>query len=420
MTRTPPAFARLAARMRASRTALLGLTGAMMVGIGAVAFAQIAGGDRGIAPINASADFAVGDVRIDVTGKTAFEARANGWREAQRLGWAKLYAKTHAGSKGPKLSDSVLDGIVSAIVVEHEQIGPNRYIARLGVLFDRARAGQVLGVSGRVRRSPPLLVIPVTWVGNMPQAFEMRSPWQRAWARYRTGDSAIDYVRTAGTGVDTLLLTASQTERRNRHWWRAILDQYGAADVLVPSARLEFAWPGGPVTGHFAARYGPDRELLGSFRIKARSAAAIPAMMARAVARIDGIYTDALAAGLLRPDPSLIIEEPVDEDEIPEIEETEDAVSDDPVVDNDDALPPAAVSSVAVQFDTPDAATVSAIEAAVGGASGVISAQTSSLALGGTSVMRVTYRGDLASLRASLQARGFTVQEGGGTLRISR
>jgi len=407
--------------MRGRRTALLGLAGMLMVGGGAVAVAQIAGGDRGIAPINASADFAVGDVRVDATGKNAFEARDNGWREAQRLGWAKLYAKTHAGAKGPALSDSVLDGIVSAIVVEQEQIGPNRYIARLGVLFDRARAGQVLGVSGRIRRSPPLLVIPVTWVGNMPQAFEMRSPWQRAWARYRTGNSAIDYVRTAGTGVDTLLLTASQTERRNRHWWRAILDQYGAADVLVPSARLEFAWPGGPVTGHFAARYGPDRELLGSFRIKARSAAAIPAMMARAVARIDGIYTDALAAGLLRPDPSLIIEEPVDEDELPEIEETEDAVtSDDPVVDNDDAPPPAAVSSVAVQFDTPDADAVSAIEAAVGGASGVISAQTSSLALGGTSVMRVTYRGDLASLRAALQARGFNVQEGGGTLRISR
>ena len=41
-----------------------------------------------------------------------------------------------------------LDQIVSSINVEHEQIGPNRYIANLGILFDRARAAQFLGVEG--------------------------------------------------------------------------------------------------------------------------------------------------------------------------------------------------------------------------------------------------------------------------------
>ena len=34
--------------------------------------------------------------------------------------------------------------------------------------------------------------------------------------------------------------------------------------------------------------------------------------------------------------------------------------------------------------------------------------------------MRVTFRGDLAALKAALAARGFNVQEGGGQLRISR
>src|SRR3546814_4784619 len=58
--------------------------------------------------------------------------------------------------------------------------------------------------------------------------FEQRSEWQRAWAEYHTGQSAIDYVRTAGTGVDTLLLNAGQAGRRGRVWWRVILDQYGA------------------------------------------------------------------------------------------------------------------------------------------------------------------------------------------------
>src|SRR3546814_5934799 len=87
----------------------------------------------------------------------------------------------------------------------------------------------------------------------------MRSAWQRAWAEYNTGQSAIDYVRTAGTGADTLLINTGQTGRRGRVWWRVILDQYGAADVLIPIARVEYSYPGGPIKGHFTARFGPDR-----------------------------------------------------------------------------------------------------------------------------------------------------------------
>jgi hypothetical protein len=419
-TGRPGAFARHR-RAIALAMALLALLAAV------AAWAQIAG-DRGIAPINSSADFSVEGISVDTTAKTAIEARDKGWREAQRLGWEKLFKQTHAGAAAPKLSDSALDGIVSAIVVEHEQIGPGRYIATLGIQFDRARAGQILGVSGRIRRSPPLLVIPMTWIGNMPQVFESRTDWQRAWARFRTADSAIDYVRTDGSGIDTLLLDAGQTGRRSRIWWRAILDQYGAADVLIPSARLEFAWPGGPVTGHFAARHGPDNTLIDSFALKVDSSDDIPAMMAAAVARIDKIYVTALASGLLKADASLIVEKPVEAKDVPDAKDdapTDDTTGDAAPTDRPDgdapAPPqPASVTSFNVQFDSPDAAAVLATERAVASVAGVTSATTTSVAVGGTSVMRVGYRGDLPALRAALQARGFTVQEGGGTLRISR
>ncbi|MBP7137064.1 MAG: heavy-metal-associated domain-containing protein, partial [Sphingomonadaceae bacterium] len=73
-----------------------------------------------------------------------------------------------------------------------------------------------------------------------------------------------------------------------------------------------------------------------------------------------------------------------------------------------------------VQYETPDVASVGSTEAAVRGIAGVRFASTGSLALGGISVMRVTYAGDMAALKAALSARGFRVQEGGGALRISR
>src|SRR5690606_1664260 len=145
--------------------ALLGVIAlALVVG---VVQGQIARGDRGITPINSSGDFLASGILVDVTGDNADDAREKGWREAQRRGWAQLYRKTN-GSDGPALGDSVLDGIVTAIVVEEEQIGPRRYVAKLGIQFDRVRAGQILGVSGRTLRSPPLLVIPVYSVDGIP------------------------------------------------------------------------------------------------------------------------------------------------------------------------------------------------------------------------------------------------------------
>jgi hypothetical protein len=379
---------------------------------------QISRGNRGITPINSSGDFLASGITVDVVGANADEAREKGWREAQRKGWQQLYRRIN-GSDGPALGDSVLDGIVTAIVVEKEQIGPRRYVATLGIQFDRVRAGQILGVSGRTLRSPPLLVIPVYSVDGIAQVFEQRSAWQRAWAEYNTGQSAIDYVRTAGTGADTLLLNAGQTGRRGRVWWRVILDQYGAADVLMPIARVEYSYPGGPIKGYFTARFGPDDKLIDSFTMTGPSPAALPDMMEKAVARMDAIYTNALAAGVLRTDTYLVLEKPVEKVDLPE-----DAASDDTLpVETDasvSATPPAGVQSFTVQYVSPDVESVSATERAVGAIAGVQSASTTSLALGGTSVMRVTFRGDLGTLKAALAARGFKVQEGGGQLRISR
>lgn len=379
---------------------------------------QISRGNRGITPINSSGDFLASGITVDVVGANADEAREKGWREAQRKGWQQLYRRIN-GSDGPALGDSVLDGIVTAIVVEKEQIGPRRYVATLGIQFDRVRAGQILGVSGRTLRSPPLLVIPVYSVDGIAQVFEQRSAWQRAWAEYNTGQSAIDYVRTAGTGADTLLLNAGQTGRRGRVWWRVILDQYGAADVLMPIARVEYSYPGGPIKGYFTARFGPDDKLIDSFTMTGPSPAALPDMMEKAVARMDAIYTNALAAGVLRTDTYLVLEKPVEKVDLPE-----DAAGDDTLpVETDtsvSATPPAGVQSFTVQYVSPDVESVSATERAVGAIAGVQSASTTSLALGGTSVMRVTFRGDLGTLKAALAARGFKVQEGGGQLRINR
>src|SRR3546814_4678482 len=60
--------------------------------------------------------------------------------------------------------------------------------------------------------------------------------------------------------------------------------------------------------------------------------------------------------------------------------------------------------SVSVQFDTPDAGSVEQGEAALRSVPGVRSATTSSLALGGTSVMAVSYMGRSEEHTSELQS----------------
>ncbi|SES05100.1 hypothetical protein [Sphingobium sp. YR768] len=389
---------------------------AIALGLAAAAlFAQMEG-ERGVPPIASGGDFEVRGVKVDVYAKDADSARYAGWRMAQRKAWRMLWTRTHGGGGAPALSDSQLEAMISGIEVEYEQNGPNRYVATLGILFDRARTGQLLGVSGNVMRSPPLLVIPVLWDGGSAVSYERINEWQKAWARYRTGDSAIDYVRVAGSIADPILLNAGQTGRRGRLWWRVLLDQYGAADVVIPIARLDRAYPGGPVTGTFTARYGPDNSLIGSVTLRASNDSGIAQMMDEGARRIDELYIRALNDGRLRPDPSLIIEEPVDPDALA-IENAADT----PIEALDvPVTPTAGTTSFTIQFDTPDVGSVGAGESTLRSIPGVRSAATSSLALGGTSVMQVSFDGTVEMLRAGLQARGYNVAASGTTLRITR
>lgn len=392
----------------------------VVVGAAGLLYAQLEGADRGIPPIDSTSNFEVGGINVDVTAENAEEARVEGWRRAQAEGWKALWSRTtrRPASQAPQLSGAVLNSIVAGIVIEQEQIGPGRYIARLGVLFDRARTGQMLGVEGLVRRSAPLLVIPVMRTGGTAYSYEFRNEWQRAWANFRTAGSPIDYVRTSGSGVDPLLLNAGQVGRRGRGWWRMILDQYGASDVVVAEVDLRRLYPGGPARGVFTARFGPDGRILGRFALQVRNSASIPRMMEEGVRRMDALYIRALEAGLLQVDPSLVIIEP------PQEEEPELPTLDIELPDDEPTAPPVPGArqavALSVQVDTPDSEAVQRAELAVSRVGGVTSAITISLALGGTSTMRVTYLGDADALAAALRAQGWNVDVQGNRLRISR
>ncbi|WP_298467807.1 heavy-metal-associated domain-containing protein [uncultured Erythrobacter sp.] len=417
----------MSARVRWIVSALLALT--LLGGGYALVLAQISG-ERGVAPTASSSDIEVRGIEVDVRAETGEAARQKAWQDAQREAWRKV--------NGPAISDAQLQSMVSAIVIQRERIGPKRYIATLGVVFDRQRAGRYLGGTARQRSSAPMLLLPVTASAGTYTTFEVRNPWQVAWAEFNPGTSRIDYVRPSGAGGDSLLLNYGQTGRRSRAWWRSILDQYGAADALVPIARLEHQFPGGPITGEFTARYGPDSEVLDSFELTANGPEQLPAMLTEAVERMDGIFSQALADGKLRPDPTLTaggagradpaIARLIEIGRAIRARESAAAAAQqaasNPQAAADPTTPTAppamAVRNIVVQFTTPDPMAFDAALSGVRGTPGVRSLSVTSTAMGGTSVMSVSFAGSLEELAGALRGRGFTVRQGANALAISR
>jgi hypothetical protein len=371
--------------------------------ISGVLYAQLETGDRGILPLDSSGTLEIGGIHVDVGANDAMSARYAGWRIAQREGFKALWAKMHHApiSEAPNLPDSTLDDIVSSINVEHEQIGPKRYIANLGILFDRARAAPFLGVEGgEVRRSAPMLLIPITVTGGTETSVELKNAWQRAWAEFRTSQSPIDYVRVSGLGVDPMLVNAAQTDRPGRGWWRNIIDLYGAADILVAEVQLQRLYPGGPARATFVARHGPDNELVGSFTLTSRSGN-VQALMTEGVRRMDEIYTNALVAGRLERDSSLNLPAP------PPL----------PVEEKPVAAPANANNSFQVQINASgDVNIYNFAMAHLRTLGGVVSATPQLINPTGVSYVLISYHGTLGELAAAVGGRGWIVETSGGNV----
>jgi hypothetical protein len=395
--------------LRRRFVALLTLLCAVLAVSGAV-YAQMESGDRGIAPIDSSGTLEVTGIKVDVSGKDGQTARYAGWRLAQRQGFKVLWAKTHNRpvSEAPTVPDSTLDGLVSSIVVQSEEIGPTRYIAQLGVLFDRARSAELLGIGGNVRRSVPMLLIPVMVTGGTATTVELRNPWQRAWAEFRASESPIDYVRVTGSGIDPLLVNAGQVERPGRGWWRNIIDLYGAADVVVAQVQFQRAYPGGPASARFVGFHGPDREPIGSFTISGPAGVSALQIMREGVNRMDEMFARALQSGRLIRDTSLDIPLPPPPPPEEIIEEVATA-----------APTPGRVWSYQVQIVSPDVNVYNFAMAHLRTTAGVEGIAVVAVNPNGVSYVNVTYRGDVGNLRSALIARGWAVTQTGFVLRMS-
>ncbi|OSZ67129.1 hypothetical protein CAP39_11885 [Sphingomonas sp. IBVSS1] len=377
---------------------------ALLAGAGlitAIAVAQQASPKAEVPPPDASGGggsaYAVGGIAVDVTAKNVDDARRIAWSRAQRLAWPQLWARLtgRPALEAPALSDGQIDAMVAGIESQGEQFSATRYIAKLGVVFDRSRAADYVGGGLALLQSPPMLLLPIEVDGGAALVMQARTPWAEAWARWRGNVTPIDYVLPGGGAADNLWLNAWQAGRPERGPWRSIMARFDTVDVLVAEVRLIRSFPGGPVKGQFIARHGPDGVELGRFALTVKSENALPALMDEGVRRIDAIYAEALRAGRLQAERDLGID-------MAPVVEAEPLIGD----------PMADAGALLVAAITPDAAALAGAENLLRAVSGgeVLVRQS---AVGGTSRFELAMPGGEAALQAALAAKGWTLVANG-------
>ena len=167
-------------------------------------------GDRGIAAVASSGDIQIGGIEVDVTGKTARKrarragARRSGWR-GKRLG-------------GPAMPDGQLYSHRLG-GGDRERAARRQPLCRPARHCVRPRAGGRVARQGRSggRTRPRCCWSRLPSPAGAQTVFEVRNPWQRAWAEYQPGASTIDYVRPSGAGGDSLLLTCGPARAPQPH-----------------------------------------------------------------------------------------------------------------------------------------------------------------------------------------------------------
>lgn len=254
--------------------------------------------------------YAVGGIAVDVTARNVDDARRTAWTQAQRKAWPQLWSRLtgRPEADAPRLSDGQIDNMVAGIESQGERFSANRYIAKLGVVFDRSRAADWLGGGAALLQSPPMLLLPLQIDGGAGTLYQARTAWRDAWVRYRGNVTPIDYVLPAGSAGDNLWLNSFQARRSDHMGWRTIMARFDTVDLLLAEARLSRSFPGGPIRGLFIARHGPDGTELGRFALVVRSEDGLPGLMDEGVRRIDALYAGALRAGQLQAEADLSVD----------------------------------------------------------------------------------------------------------------
>jgi hypothetical protein len=203
--------------------------------------------------------FEVRDVPVDVTAKSAAEARDQAVLQGQRKAFDTLIGRlvsSEDAARLPKLSDDQLTDLVKSFEVEEEHVSDVRYIGKLAFSFREGPVRDMLA-GGQVHFaetvSKPVLVVPVLTADGKSELWQDDNGWRAAWAARSPAGDLVPLLVPLGDAQDLAAIDAPQALAGDPAKLLPLAARYKASDALVAVAELQDGGKKLVVTGH---RYG--------------------------------------------------------------------------------------------------------------------------------------------------------------------
>jgi hypothetical protein len=143
--------------------------------------------------------YTVAGVQVDQTAASAGAAQQAGFASAQRLGFERLVRRLtvpeELAARGAPVPDgSALERLVLSVDVEEERRSATRYIGRLTVRFDPSGVRTLLRAQGLTvvdTRTAPVLAVPLTVTGT-PE--ETNALWRAVWEQAGLQDELVPFA----------------------------------------------------------------------------------------------------------------------------------------------------------------------------------------------------------------------------------
>ena len=190
--------------------------------------------------------FSVAGVAVDVTAGDAAEARTRAIAVGQRQAVERLFKRllpVSAHGSVPALEDDAITELVRGFEVADERVAPDRYIASLTFHFkpnEISRLLRDLGIAYAITPGRPVVVLPLYRAGGDLFLWEDRNLWRIAWADLPLADGLIRVIAPIGELADVALIDVRQADESHSDRLAAIAERYGARDVVVAEAAVDF------------------------------------------------------------------------------------------------------------------------------------------------------------------------------------
>jgi len=194
---------------------------------------------------NAQGDdvFSVSGIKVDVTDKTAAQARTKALDEGARKAYRRLMEILLLSSEYEKMpfpDSRELDSYIKDFSVEAEKTSNIRYLATLTYRFRKKEIRQLLGDYGLAfaeTRSKPVLIIAAYQTAGALLLWDDPNPWRDVWLSRPVQQSLVPLIFPRGDLADVAALGVEQAIDGDRQRLKAIAGRYGAGDSIVVFAQ---------------------------------------------------------------------------------------------------------------------------------------------------------------------------------------